>query len=111
MLTNYVLILANTGIRVGEARDLKWSNIDTFIGEDLQQHRMWDGPVDDVRTADATGHRLQRAADFRQHAPLDHAGRDQAIDLGAVEAGEDAACGVHQARHIRQQHQFFHDST
>ena len=27
MLTNYVLILANTGIRVGEARNLKWSDI------------------------------------------------------------------------------------
>ena len=32
MLTNYVLILANTGIRVGEARKLKWSDIDTFVG-------------------------------------------------------------------------------
>jgi integrase len=30
MLTNYVLILANTGIRVGEARNLKWSDISTF---------------------------------------------------------------------------------
>ena len=38
MLTNYVLILANTGIRVGEARDLKWSNIDTFIGEDGKEN-------------------------------------------------------------------------
>lgn len=34
MLTNYVLILANTGIRVGEARTLKWSDIDTFLSED-----------------------------------------------------------------------------
>ena len=29
MLTNYVLILANTGIRVGEARGLRWGDIDT----------------------------------------------------------------------------------
>lgn len=34
MLTNYVLILANTGIRVGEARGLKWSDADVFIGPD-----------------------------------------------------------------------------
>ena len=34
MLTNYVLILANTGIRVGEARNLRWSDIDTFAGDD-----------------------------------------------------------------------------
>ena len=34
MLTNYVLVLANTGIRVGEARNLKWSDIDTFVGDD-----------------------------------------------------------------------------
>ena len=27
MLANYVLILANTGIRVGEARNLKWKDI------------------------------------------------------------------------------------
>ena len=29
MLANYVLILANTGIRIGEARGLRWSDIDT----------------------------------------------------------------------------------
>ena len=34
VLTNYVLILANTGIRVGEARNLKWSDIDNFDGDD-----------------------------------------------------------------------------
>ena len=34
MLTNYVLILANTGIRVGEARKLKWSDIVTFVADD-----------------------------------------------------------------------------
>ncbi|WP_395662437.1 tyrosine-type recombinase/integrase [Aestuariivirga sp.] len=38
MLTNYVLILANTGIRVGEARTLKWSDIDTFIGDDGKEN-------------------------------------------------------------------------
>lgn len=32
MLTNYVLILANTGIRVGEARNLKWSDIVMWRG-------------------------------------------------------------------------------
>jgi integrase len=37
MLTNYVLILANTGIRVGEARALKWSDIDNFVGDDEEQ--------------------------------------------------------------------------
>src|SRR5262245_56292201 len=38
MLTSYVLILANTGIRVGEARKLKWSDIDTFIGDDEKEN-------------------------------------------------------------------------
>ena len=38
MLTNYVLILANTGIRVGEARNLKWSDIDTFEGDNETQN-------------------------------------------------------------------------
>lgn len=38
MLTNYVLVLANTGIRVGEARNLKWSDIDTFEGDDKKQN-------------------------------------------------------------------------
>ncbi len=34
MLTNYVLILANTGIRVGEARGLRWRDIDTERAKD-----------------------------------------------------------------------------
>ena len=34
MLINYVLILANTGIRVGEARELRWSDIDSHTGAD-----------------------------------------------------------------------------
>ena len=38
MLTNYVLILANTGVRVGEARTLKWSDIDTFVGDDEKEN-------------------------------------------------------------------------
>ena len=38
MLTNYVLVLANTGIRVGEARNLKWSDIDTFVGDDGKEN-------------------------------------------------------------------------
>ena len=33
MLVNYVLILANTGIRVGEARTLKWRDIRKIDGE------------------------------------------------------------------------------
>ena len=38
MLTNYVLVLANTGIRVGEARNLNWSDIDTFVGDDDKEN-------------------------------------------------------------------------
>ena len=38
LLTNYILILANTGIRVGEARTLKWSDIDTFVSEDGKEN-------------------------------------------------------------------------
>jgi integrase len=33
MLANYILILANTGIRVGEARGLKWRDISEVRGE------------------------------------------------------------------------------
>ena len=42
MLTNYVLILANTGIRVGEARKLKWSDIDTNVGDDETENILLD---------------------------------------------------------------------
>jgi integrase len=42
MLTNYVLILANTGIRVGEARKLKWSDIDIDIGDDEKENIVLD---------------------------------------------------------------------
>lgn len=38
ILTNYILVLANTGIRVGEARALKWSDIDSFIGDDEKEN-------------------------------------------------------------------------
>ena len=38
MLTNYMLVLTNTGIRVGEARSLKWSDIDTFVGDDGKEN-------------------------------------------------------------------------
>ncbi len=38
MLTSYVLVLANTGIRVGEARSLKWSDIDSFAGDDGKEN-------------------------------------------------------------------------
>jgi len=38
MLTNYVLVLANTGIRVGEARNLSWSDIDIFLGDDAKEN-------------------------------------------------------------------------
>ena len=34
MLTNYVLILANTGIRVGEARGLRWRDIESEPASD-----------------------------------------------------------------------------
>ncbi len=40
MLTQYMLLLVNTGIRVGEARDLKWADIDrqvrTFNGTEVE---------------------------------------------------------------------------
>ena len=38
MMINYVLILANTGVRPGEARNLKCSDIDTFIGDDSKEN-------------------------------------------------------------------------
>lgn len=38
MLTNYVLILANTGIRVGEARTLKWSDIDIYRDQEEKEN-------------------------------------------------------------------------
>jgi integrase len=38
MLTNYVLVLANTGLRVGEARSLKWSDIEYFDDDEGNEH-------------------------------------------------------------------------
>ena len=37
MLVNYVLILANTGIRVGEARHLRWMDVEAEPSEDATQ--------------------------------------------------------------------------
>jgi len=37
MLTNYVLILSNTGIRVGEARGLRWMDVDTEPTSDNEE--------------------------------------------------------------------------
>ena len=34
MLTNYVLVLANSGIRIGEARGLKWNDIEAFTSDE-----------------------------------------------------------------------------
>jgi integrase len=38
MLASYVLVLANTGIRIGEARKLKWSDLETFPGDHEQEN-------------------------------------------------------------------------
>ena len=39
LLTNYILIFANTGIRVGEARKLRWRDI--AFDKDKQDHPSW----------------------------------------------------------------------
>jgi hypothetical protein len=52
LLRDYVLILANTGIRHGtEAQNLKWRNVSTFVGDDGHSYlAMWvDGKTGGVK--------------------------------------------------------------
>src|SRR5690606_33969160 len=77
------------------------------VGEDLQQHSVFDAAVDDVRAAYAAVHRVQGTFDLGQHAAIDGAIGDQVVDLGRAQTGENRSLLVHHTSDVGEQHQLF----
>ncbi len=76
-----------------------------FVGQHLEQQRVLDAAVDDVRTRDAVPDRVERRSDLGQHPAVDGPVGEQRVDLARREAGQQRAVLVEHADRVGHQHQ------
>ena len=68
---------------------------------------MLDASVDDVRAANPVLHGVERGADLRQHAAMNRAIGEQALDLAGGEPRQQCPALVENARRVRHEHELF----